>query len=207
MTCNHFGQSSTVFGHGLHTRALPLRHSPLKRTLASAYPPKPLLFELFWARAWRDLESLQAKFHRIWAWFAAPGPTREAQSPQADFSIRVSSQTPHFFKVDGCAPARRGLGRARSRVVWRCGHTFRTILWVDRLIPSTLCFSGKLTPTTGALGWPTGKDASLARGRHVKACSAQKSGPKSCPNHIKGCSFWGRGSENHTFWPLFALKT
>ena len=46
MTCNHFGQSSIVFGHGLNPQALLLRHSPLKRTLASAYPPKPLLFTL-----------------------------------------------------------------------------------------------------------------------------------------------------------------
>ena len=44
VTCNDFGQSSIVFGHGLHPRAL--RHSPLKWTLASAYPPKPLLFDI-----------------------------------------------------------------------------------------------------------------------------------------------------------------
>ena len=46
MTCNDFGQSSIVFGHGLHPPALLLRHSPLKESLASAYPPKPLLFEM-----------------------------------------------------------------------------------------------------------------------------------------------------------------
>ena len=46
VTCNEFGQSSTVFGYGFHPQALLLRHSPLKPTLASAYPPKPLLFAL-----------------------------------------------------------------------------------------------------------------------------------------------------------------
>ena len=45
MTSNHFGQSSIVFGHDLHPQGLLLRHSALKRTLASAYPPKRLLFQ------------------------------------------------------------------------------------------------------------------------------------------------------------------
>ena len=44
MTCNHFGQSSTIFRHHLHLRALPLRCSPPKQSLASAYPPKPHFF-------------------------------------------------------------------------------------------------------------------------------------------------------------------
>ena len=30
---------------------------------------------------------------------------------------------------------------------------------------------------------------------------------KVAPTPIKGCYFWGRGSENRTFWALFALKT
>ena len=36
-------QSYTVLTHGLHVRALAQRHTPLQATLASAYPPKPLL--------------------------------------------------------------------------------------------------------------------------------------------------------------------
>ena len=65
------GQSSIVYGHGLHPQALLLRQSPLKRTLASAYPPKPLLFTLL-GQGLDCEQSLWAKFHRIWAWFAPP---------------------------------------------------------------------------------------------------------------------------------------
>ena len=65
--------------------------------LASAYPPKPLLFTLLGVGAWRDLQWLWAKFHRIWAWFAPPSPAFKAQPPQVNFSIRVSSQTPTFW--------------------------------------------------------------------------------------------------------------
>ena len=109
MTCNHYGQSSTVFRHRLHPRALLLSHSPLERTLASAYPPKPLLFEIFEVGSRRDLQSLQAKFHRIWAWFTPTSPTPEAQPSEANFSIRVSSQTPSFYTFRG-----RGLWYARA---------------------------------------------------------------------------------------------
>ena len=65
--------------------------------LASAYPPKPLLFTLLGVGAWYDLQSLWAKLHRIWAWFAPPSPAFEAHPPEGNFSIRVSSQTPTFW--------------------------------------------------------------------------------------------------------------
>ena len=46
--------SYTVLTHGLHVWALALRHSPPAGDLASAYPPKPLLFTLLGVGAWRD---------------------------------------------------------------------------------------------------------------------------------------------------------
>ena len=101
VTGNHYGQSSTVFRHRLHPRALLLSHSPLEQTLASAYPPKPLLFEIFEVGARRDLQSLRANFHRIWVWLTPTSPTPEAQPPEANFSIRVSSQTPSFYTFRG----------------------------------------------------------------------------------------------------------
>ena len=96
VTCNHYGQSSTVFRHRLHPRAQLLSLGPLEPTLASAYPPKPLLFFEGTLGARRDLQSLRAKFHRIWAWLTPSSLTPEAQSPETEFSIRVSSQTPLF---------------------------------------------------------------------------------------------------------------
>ena len=84
-------------------------HFSEKGLLASAYPPKPLLFEIFEVGARRDLQSLRAKFHRIWAWLTPTSPTPEAQPPEANFSIRVSSQTPSFYTFRG-----RGLWYARA---------------------------------------------------------------------------------------------
>ena len=69
--------------------------------LASAYPPKPLHFYFFEVGPSHDLQSLCARFHRIWPLFAPTSPTPEAQSPEDDFSIRVSSQTPTFLLFSG----------------------------------------------------------------------------------------------------------
>ena len=52
-----------------------------------------------------------------------------------------------------------------------------------------LYFSGENRP----LGWPAGRHASSARGRHVGACGARKSGPNSCPNSHQGLALLGQG--------------
>ena len=130
-------QSYTVLTHGLHVRALALRHSPPAGDLASAYPPKPLLFTLLGVGAWYDLQSLWAKLHRIWAWFEPPSPAFEAHPPEGNFSIRVSSQTPTFWNGSpshaACLTALRCITVAWRKVAdWlegRCAHTesFRLI--------------------------------------------------------------------------------
>ena len=107
MTCNDFGQSSIVFGHGLNPQALLLRHSPLKRTLALAYPPKPLLFTLLGIGACHMLEQIgncrgielssrdfktvaisvtRAKLYCINTWFACTSPSPEEQSPAGNLA-------------------------------------------------------------------------------------------------------------------------
>ena len=107
--------------------------------------------------------------------------------------------------MGGLRPARRGLGGAKPRVVRRCNHTCQTIRWVDRLSPSTLFFSGKFTPLGCAV-----LQAGARRAPWVvhagKITVPTVHGKKIAPTPIKGCSFWSRGSENHTFWAVFALK-
>ena len=102
-------------------------------------------------------------------------------------------------------------------MVQRCGHTYRTIREVDGLSRSTLFFGRKSTPSAvrrprAGLARrvpvrPAARRAPSARGGHVRARSVQKKVQKVAPTPFKGCSFWGKGSENHTFWPLFTPKT
>ena len=77
------------------TRALLLRHSPLKWTLASAYPPKPLLFDIgapASVLASEPSDAITVPWRKV-------GGCLEGRRVHRvlSFSIRVSSQSPSFW--------------------------------------------------------------------------------------------------------------
>ena len=88
MTCNHFVQSSILFGHGLHPQGLLLRYSPLKRTIE--HPrifPNPCLFTLLGVGACHMLEQIELYCRGINTMVCMYEPTSpEAQSPAGDLA-------------------------------------------------------------------------------------------------------------------------
>ena len=101
------GKVPSYFGHGLHRRALLLRHSPLKWTLASAYPPKPLLFDI---GAPASVLASELSEEITVPWCKVGGCLKGRREHRVlSFSIRVSSQSPSFYTLRD-----RGLSYARA---------------------------------------------------------------------------------------------